>query len=59
LLVPEKDANALAAAVVRLKEDHELRRRLASRARQFAIERLSWDSSIQAFEHALEGALLR
>jgi glycosyltransferase involved in cell wall biosynthesis len=57
LLVPQKDPAALAAAIERLGADPELRERLSGRAREFALERLSWDASIDRFERCLEGAV--
>lgn len=48
LLVPVKDAGALAAAVSRLLEDPELRRRMGGRGRQRAVEEFSQERVIEA-----------
>jgi glycosyltransferase involved in cell wall biosynthesis len=52
LLVPEKDASALAAALRRLLREPETRERLAREARRHAVERLSWDAAARAFEES-------
>lgn len=57
LLVAQKDPVALAAAIDRLRVDPELRQRLAMRARESAVERLSWDAAIDAFERTFERAI--
>jgi phosphatidyl-myo-inositol dimannoside synthase len=57
LLVPEKDPVALAAAIEQLRADAELRERLSKRARQVAVQRLSWDTTIDAFEQTFERAI--
>ena len=57
LLVPQKDPAALAAAIERLRADSALRERLARNAREFAVERLSWDSTVDALERAFERAI--
>jgi phosphatidyl-myo-inositol dimannoside synthase len=54
LVVPEKDPEALAAAVERLRHDAELAQRLGSAGRQFAIRRLSWDATASEFEAVYE-----
>jgi glycosyltransferase involved in cell wall biosynthesis len=54
LLVPEKDPVALAAAIEQLRADPELRQRLSLRAREFAVQRLSWDATIDALERTFE-----
>ena len=54
LLVPQKDPDALAAAIERLQADSELRQRLSGQAREFALRRLSWDATIEAFERTFE-----
>ena len=54
LLVPPQDPAALAAAIERLRADTELRERLSQRAREFALRRLSWDSTIDALEGTFE-----
>jgi glycosyltransferase involved in cell wall biosynthesis len=43
LLVPPADADALAAAIVRVLADPELARRLGNAGRARAVERYSWD----------------
>jgi glycosyltransferase involved in cell wall biosynthesis len=50
LLVPEKDAAALAAAVDRLRREPETRRRLGEDARRGAERALSWDAAARRFE---------
>jgi len=50
LLVPEKDAGALAAALGRLAREPDTRARLALAARRTAELRLSWDAAASAFE---------
>src|SRR5262249_10281725 len=57
LLVPQKDPAALAAAIDRLPSDSELRHPLSQNAREFALHRLSWDSTIDALEQAFERAI--
>jgi phosphatidyl-myo-inositol dimannoside synthase len=56
LLVPEKDPVALAAAIERLHADSELRERLSVSAREFAVERLSWDTTIDVLERVFLAA---
>ena len=43
LLVPPGDAEALAAALIRVRDDTELRQRLSTEARRVAAERWGWD----------------
>jgi glycosyltransferase involved in cell wall biosynthesis len=50
LLVPPKDSQALAAAIKRLQNDATLRRDLALRGREFAVDRLGWEATASAFE---------
>ena len=50
LLVPPRDAPALAAALRRLQHDPDLRRRLGAEARRRAETSLSWDAAARAFE---------
>jgi glycosyltransferase involved in cell wall biosynthesis len=57
LLVPQKDPKALATAIERLRADADLRERLSSRARQSAVDRFSWDATIDALEQVFERAL--
>jgi glycosyltransferase involved in cell wall biosynthesis len=57
LLVPQKDPLALAAAIERLRTDPDLCQRLSQRGREFAVERLSWDSAIEALEETFKRAI--
>ncbi len=50
LLVPEKDPEALAAAIVRLLREPELRARLGQEARRRVEERLNWPAVARQFE---------
>jgi phosphatidyl-myo-inositol dimannoside synthase len=52
LLVPEKDVDALAAALRRLAREPETRARLGQAARRWAVERLSWEVAARRFEDA-------
>lgn len=56
LLVPERDAGALAEAICRLLDDRDLARRLGERARQRVLEELTWDATAARFERAYERA---
>jgi len=47
LLVPVKDSQSLARAILRLTEDAALRRRLGSRARETIVARFNWEVSAQ------------
>jgi glycosyltransferase involved in cell wall biosynthesis len=49
LLVPEKDPDAIAAAIEYLK-DSDLRRRLGLAARRVAVESMTWDETLNGFE---------
>ncbi len=49
LLVPLKDTQALAAAILRLTHDASARRRLGSAARQTIVDRFSWDRRAKEF----------
>jgi glycosyltransferase involved in cell wall biosynthesis len=57
LLVPQKDPVALAAAIERLRGDSDLRQRLSGQAREFAVQRLSWDATIDGLERTFERAV--
>jgi len=57
LLVAPKDPAALAAAIERLRGDSELRERLSRNAREFAVERLSWDATVDALERTFQRAI--
>ena len=59
LLVRQKDAVALAAAIERLCASPELRERLSLRAREFALEQLNWDATIDALQRTFERAIDR
>ena len=59
LLVRQKDAVALAAAIERLCASPELRERLSRRAREFALEQLNWDATIDALQRTFERAIDR
>jgi glycosyltransferase involved in cell wall biosynthesis len=50
LVVPQKDARALAAAIERLRSDRELSQRIARHAREFALRSLSWSANASEFE---------
>ncbi len=56
LLVPPRDAPAIAAAIVRLWRDPELRSRLAQTARAFVLEAYDFERQYRAFETALLAA---
>ncbi len=57
LLVPPRDVGALRAALERLLEDRELRRRFGTAARERVKERFAWpavtDATLAAYEEAL------
>jgi glycosyltransferase involved in cell wall biosynthesis len=57
LLVPEKDPEALAAAIVRLLCSPELRTRLGEQARQRVERELNWPSVARQFERLYAEAL--
>jgi glycosyltransferase involved in cell wall biosynthesis len=50
ILVPEKDPDALAAALRRLAREPETRLALAGEARRTAVESLSWEAAGRRFE---------
>ena len=50
LRVPPADADALAEMLAHVLADADLRARLGMRARQVALERYSWDNTIQQLE---------
>jgi phosphatidyl-myo-inositol dimannoside synthase len=50
LLVPERDERALAAALLRLRQEPETRRWLSAEARRRAEKSLGWDAAIRRFE---------
>jgi glycosyltransferase involved in cell wall biosynthesis len=47
LLVPPADAGAMAAAIARLLEDGDLRRRLGSSGRERVLERFTWKAAAE------------
>jgi glycosyltransferase involved in cell wall biosynthesis len=59
LLVPERDAEALAAAITRLLDDRVLAQRLGAAARRRVLAELTWDATAARFEAAYEHALVR
>lgn len=50
LVVPEKDPHALAVAIDRLRNDSALSKRIATQARRFAVERLTWAANASEFD---------
>jgi hypothetical protein len=56
LLSPPKDPDALAANVLRLLEDRELRLRLAHQGHEH-VQQFTWDRAVTSFESVLERAL--
>jgi glycosyltransferase involved in cell wall biosynthesis len=52
LLVPERDSEALAAAIARLLGDRDLAQRLGAAARRRVLEELTWDAAAERFEAA-------
>ncbi|HEX7085686.1 MAG TPA: glycosyltransferase [Vicinamibacterales bacterium] len=56
LLAPERDVNALAAAIARLLDDSALAERLGREARRWAETNASWAATAAAFEQAYEAA---
>jgi glycosyltransferase involved in cell wall biosynthesis len=50
LLVPEKDPEALAAALGRLVRERETREHLGQTARRWAVASLTWEAAAAAFE---------
>lgn len=57
LVVPERDAPALAAALVRLGEDSRLRATIGQAARALVEARFGWDRTAEQFELAYRQAL--
>ena len=53
LLVPPSDCSALAAALLRLTADGDLRSQLGGRARERALREFSWDHSFDRYRAAL------
>jgi glycosyltransferase involved in cell wall biosynthesis len=52
LLTPEKDVNALAGALMELRDQPLLRDQLGDEARLRALSDLDWDATVEAFEQA-------
>jgi glycosyltransferase involved in cell wall biosynthesis len=59
LLVPERDPDALAAAITCLLDDRALAQRLGAAARDHILEDLTWDATAARFEAAYRRALAR
>jgi glycosyltransferase involved in cell wall biosynthesis len=57
IIVPERDPDAIAAAVTTLAADPGLRRRLGDAARQAAANRFGWARTAERFEAAYRRAL--
>jgi glycosyltransferase involved in cell wall biosynthesis len=57
LLVPERDAPALAAALVRLRDDPAGRQAMGEAARRVMMARFGWDRVAARIEHAYDRAL--
>ena len=53
LITPSGDADAFAAAVTFLADNHELRRRMGEDARKYAVAHLNRDKILLDFEHAI------
>jgi glycosyltransferase involved in cell wall biosynthesis len=56
LLAPEKDVDALAAVLARLRDQPELRSRLGAEARRRALRELDWNATAEAFEEIFASA---
>lgn len=57
LLTPERDPQALAAAVARLLEQPDLAARLGQAARRRVLQELTWDTAAERFEQIYRQAL--
>ena len=57
ILVEEKDADALAEAILALSSDHRLRARLGGAAQKEMREQRSWDSVVDRFVRVYERAI--
>lgn len=56
LICPPKNPDALAANILRLLDDQELRLRLARRGHEY-VQQFTWDRAVKSFESVLEEAL--
>lgn len=54
LLVDERDVDALAAAIVTLARDRDLRTRMGARGRDLIRDSMSWDAVAERFESVFE-----
>jgi Glycosyltransferase len=57
LIVPERDAGALAAAIARLITDRALAERLGAAARKRIVNELTWENTAARYEAAFATAL--
>lgn len=57
LVVPDDDPAALGAAVSRLLEDAMLARKLGAQAREYVVNRWTWDAAVERLEHELQKVL--
>lgn len=53
LITPPEDVNAFVSAVIRLADDHELRRQLGEEGRKYASNHLQRDAILARFENSL------
>ncbi|HET9221132.1 MAG TPA: glycosyltransferase, partial [Roseiflexaceae bacterium] len=57
LLTPERDSDALAAAITRLLDDRALAQRLGAAARRRVLDELTWDATAERFESVYRRAV--
>ena len=57
LLTPERDSDALAAAITHLLDDRALARRLGAAARRRVLDELTWDATAERFERVYRRAV--
>jgi phosphatidylinositol alpha-1,6-mannosyltransferase len=57
LLVPEEDVDALAAGIIRLLGDEDLRRAMGEAARQRALREQTWDRRVREYDQVLRSYL--
>ena len=57
LLVPPRNASALADAILRLLEDESLRHRLGESGRQKVLEHYTWETVVARFRQVYEGVI--